>query len=45
MARASGTFEIAGWDEQTYEALPGGGKLTEARVRQRFTGDLAARAA
>ena len=37
---AKGIFEIAGWDEKTYLALDGGGKLTEAKVTQKFTGDL-----
>ena len=37
---AKGIFEIAGWDEKTYLELDGGGKLTEAKVTQKFTGDL-----
>ena len=37
---AKGIFEIADWDEKTYLELEGGGKLTEARVTQKFTGDL-----
>lgn len=37
---AKGTFEIAGWDEKTYLQLENGGKLTEAKVTQKFTGDL-----
>lgn len=40
MTEAKGIFEIAGWDEKTYEELPNGGKLTEAKVKQRFTGDV-----
>lgn len=37
---AKGIFEIANWDEKTYLELDGGGKLTEAKVTQKFTGDL-----
>lgn len=37
---ARGTFEIQDWDEKTYQQLDGGGKLTEAKVTQKFTGDL-----
>lgn len=37
---AKGIFEIAGWDEKTYQQLENGGKLTEAKVMQQFTGDL-----
>jgi hypothetical protein len=37
---AKGTFEIQDWDEQTYQQLDGGGKLTEAKVTQKFTGDI-----
>ena len=37
---AKGTFEIAGWDEKTYQELPNGGKLSEAKVTQKFTGDI-----
>ncbi len=37
---AKGIFEIADWDEKTYLELDGGGKLTEAKVTQKFTGDL-----
>ena len=40
MAEAKGSFEVTGWDENAYEQLPNGGKLTEAKVRQRFTGDI-----
>ena len=39
---AKGTFEIAGWDEQTIAQLGPGAKLTEAKVTQKFTGDLGA---
>lgn len=37
---ARGTFEIAGWDEKTYQELERGGKLSEAKVTQKFTGDI-----
>src|SRR2546428_7051211 len=37
---ARGTFEIAGWDEQTIAELGPGAKLSEAKVTQKFTGDL-----
>ena len=40
MAAAKGVFEIKNWDEKTYEELPNGGKLTEAKVTQQFTGDI-----
>ncbi len=39
---ATGTFQLSGWDEQTYEELPDGAKLTRAEIAQDFTGDLAA---
>jgi hypothetical protein len=38
--RAKGIFEIVAWDEKTYQELEGGGKLTEAKVTQNFTGDI-----
>src|ERR671930_2796495 len=41
MAEAKGIFEVADWKEDTYEELPNGGKLSEAKVKQRFTGDIA----
>ncbi len=37
---AKGSFEIAGWDERTTAQLGPGAKLTEAKVTQKFTGDL-----
>ncbi len=37
---ATGTFEIASWDEKTIAELGPGAKLTEAKVTQKFTGDL-----
>jgi len=40
MPKATGSFEVTSWDEKTYEERPNGGKLTEAKVTQRFSGDL-----
>ena len=40
MAHATGKFEITSWNENTYEELEGGGKLTQASVEQRFSGDV-----
>ena len=40
MSKATGTFTVASWDENTYEELATGGKLTKARVAFAFTGDL-----
>lgn len=37
---ATGTFEVTGWDEQPYQELDGGGKLTRASVTQKFAGDV-----
>jgi hypothetical protein len=37
---ATGTFEIAGWDENTIADLGPSAKLTEAKVTQKFTGDI-----
>lgn len=37
---AKGIFEVASWDEQPYQKLTGGGKLTRATVTQTFTGDI-----
>lgn len=37
---AQGTFEIKDWDEKTYQELERGGKLTQAKVTQTFTGDI-----
>jgi hypothetical protein len=39
---AEGTFTVASWDEDTFEELGGGAKLTRARIVQEFTGDLEA---
>jgi hypothetical protein len=43
MAKASGTFHVESWDEQTYGELDGGGKLTRASVAQTFAGDIEGR--
>jgi Protein of unknown function (DUF3224) len=37
---ATGTFTLSSWDEDTYETLDSGGKLTRATVKQTFNGDL-----
>ena len=41
MPKATGSFQVSSWDEDAYEQLDGGGKLTRATVAQTFTGDLA----
>jgi hypothetical protein len=41
MAKARGEFKVTGWNEDTYEELDGGAKLTRAEVTQDFTGDIA----
>jgi len=40
MTTAKGTFEVKDWNEDTYEELDGGGKLTLATVAYGLTGDL-----
>jgi hypothetical protein len=40
MARASGSFTVAGWDENTYQELGDNGKLTKATVTYGLTGDI-----
>jgi hypothetical protein len=40
MKSANGTFEVAGWDEKTITELGPGAKLSEAKVTQKFSGDL-----
>jgi len=40
MTTAKGTFKVEHWDEDAYEQLEGGGKLTLATVAYRLTGDL-----
>lgn len=42
MTHATGAFTVSSWDENTYEELDGGGKLTKATVGFAFTGDLEA---
>ncbi len=37
---AHGSFELASWDEETYEELDGGAKLTRASVTQSFAGEV-----
>jgi hypothetical protein len=41
-AQATGTFKVSSWDENTYQDLDGGAKLTRARVTFGFSGDLEA---
>ena len=38
---AKGTFEIADWDEKTVIEFGPGAKLSAAKVRQKFSGDVA----
>ena len=38
MTAASGSFQVASWNEDTYEVLDGGRKLTHAEVTLRFSG-------
>jgi hypothetical protein len=40
MTRAEGSFEVTSWNEESYEELEGGGKLTRASVEQRFSGAI-----
>ena|SRR5689334_5954319 len=40
MTTAKGQFELASWNEDTYEELGSGGKLTRASVTQQFSGDV-----
>jgi hypothetical protein len=40
MTKARGSFDVTSWNEETYEELGGGGKLTRAIVEQAFTGDI-----
>jgi hypothetical protein len=40
--QATGKFTVSGWDENTYEELDGGGKLTKAHISFGFDGDLEA---
>ena len=34
MAKAAGSFELASWDEETYEDLDDGGKLTRLEISE-----------
>ncbi|HEX9064862.1 MAG TPA: DUF3224 domain-containing protein [Streptosporangiaceae bacterium] len=36
----TGTFTVAGWDENTFEEIEGGGKLTKAHVTFGLAGEL-----
>ena len=40
MTTAKGQFELASWNEDTYDELGSGGKLTRASVTQQFSGDV-----
>jgi len=40
MTKAKGSFELASWQEDTYEDLGDGAKLTRASVTQTFNGDV-----
>jgi hypothetical protein len=37
---AKGTFQVQDWDEKTIASLGPGAKLSEAKVTQKFAGDL-----
>ena len=38
MTKAKGSFELGSWDEDTYEEMDDGAKLTRASVTQTFSG-------
>ena len=40
MTTAKGSFEVTSWNEDVYEELDGGCKLTRASVEQSFSGDI-----
>jgi hypothetical protein len=40
MTKARGSFELKAWNEDAYEELGDGRKLTRAEVAQVFTGDI-----
>jgi Protein of unknown function (DUF3224) len=40
MTHATGTFELASWNEEPYAEIDGGGKLSRATVKQVFSGDI-----
>ena len=42
MSKATGTFTVSSWEEDTFSELADGGKLTKARVAFDFAGDLEA---
>jgi hypothetical protein len=44
VARATGSFTVASWDESTYQQLDGEAKLTKATVTFSLEGDLAGEA-
>jgi hypothetical protein len=37
---ATAKFKVAGWDEKKYAETENGGKLTQASVKQDFSGDI-----
>lgn len=39
-ADAKCTFEITGWDEESYEEIEGGAKLSQAKVTQSYSGAI-----
>jgi Protein of unknown function (DUF3224) len=39
---AEGTFDVTSWDENPYEEIGGGAKLTRASIGQKLSGDLEA---
>jgi hypothetical protein len=40
MTKAHGSFELASWNEDTYDDIGAGAKLTRASVTQTFKGDV-----
>ena len=40
MSMAAGGFEVTAWNEETYQELADGAKLTRATVSETFTGDI-----
>ncbi|HUC25735.1 MAG TPA: DUF3224 domain-containing protein [Streptosporangiaceae bacterium] len=44
MAQATGTFTVASWDENTYQDLGEGAKLTKATITFGMAGDIAGEA-
>jgi hypothetical protein len=41
-ATAKGSFQVSKWEENTYEEIGGGAKLTKVSIVQDFSGDLEA---